>query len=118
MRTTLLANAPITKRAALANAWPLARRRDFVGSKALDAAGPGISVGTSATGGGTLALMTGAAAASATGIGLVVVGSLATPGAAAKSVVATRSGYKHRDSLSLIGTRWREFPCSGLPSIS
>jgi len=83
-----------------------------VASKALDAAGPGMTAGTTATGTGTVALATGAAAASATGIGLVVVGALATAGAAAKSVVAARSSKHHRDALMAIQGRWREFNCS------
>ena len=40
-------------------------------SKGLDAAGPGITVYTTATGTGGIALATGATAASATGIALV-----------------------------------------------
>jgi hypothetical protein len=59
-----------------------------------------------------VALATGAAAASATGIGLVVVGALATTGAAAKSIVAAKSSYSHREALTNIQKRWREFDCA------
>jgi hypothetical protein len=91
-----------------------------VASKALDAAGPGISVGSSAAGHGTIALATGAAAASATGIGLIVVGALATAGAAAKSIVAARSSKQHRDGLKFIDVaqRWRQYPCMIPPETS
>jgi hypothetical protein len=83
-----------------------------VASKTLDAAGPGMQVGTTAAGTGTIALATGAAAASATGIGLVVVGTLATAGAAVKSVIAAKSSRAHRDALEKVQERWKEMPCA------
>jgi hypothetical protein len=91
-----------------------------VASKALDVTGPAISVGTTAAKTGTIALATGAAAASATGIGLVVLGALATVGASAKSIVAARSSQGHRDALVFIkaSQRWREYPCMIPPEAS
>jgi hypothetical protein len=70
-----------------------------------------MQVGTTSAGMGTVALATGAAAATATSIGLVVVGTLPTAGASAKAVVAARSSKQHRDALEKLQQRWREMPC-------
>lgn len=85
-----------------------------VASKALDAAGPGMSVGTTSTGTGAIALATGAAAASTMGVALVAAGAIATLGAAGKSVVAARSSKQHRDALTLVKAfnRRQEFDCN------
>jgi hypothetical protein len=98
----------------------LTRGAKKVASKALDVTGPAISVGTTAAKTGTIALATGAAAASATGIGLVVLGALATVGASAKSIVAAKSSQEHRDALTFIKAlhRWREYPCMIPPEAS
>jgi hypothetical protein len=93
----------------------MAATAKWVGSKALDGSGPVMNVGTNSAGIGGLAMATGAAAASATGVGLVVAGALLTGGATTKSIVAAVSSKHHRDNLrtiDLISRRVREFPCT------
>lgn len=127
-RTTIPANVksrwpkePAEQSKAKAPDSSIKRGAKQVASKTLDAAGPGVTIGTKSAAfatGGTAALYSGAAAASATGIGLIVVGGLLTLGASAKSIVAARSSKHHRDVLQKIEQRKREFQCMIPPGTS
>jgi hypothetical protein len=86
-----------------------------VAKGAATAANIGLSSAQAATGGGALAMATGAAAVSATGVGLVVTGGLLTIGSA---VYAARSAYKtyqHRTVLQEIERRKGGYLCKLIP---
>jgi hypothetical protein len=73
--------------------------------------GMGIQAAQFATGTSTLALVTAGAAASATGIGLIVTGAALTLGMAATSAVAAHKSRLHRNHLQAIADRVRAYAC-------
>jgi hypothetical protein len=83
-------------------------------------AGTAGSVGSvtaqSLTGYNGIALATGAAAASATGIGLVVGGGLLTVGSCVFAARSAYKSYRHRNVLQEIFRRGAELPCQKIPS--
>jgi hypothetical protein len=77
-------------------------------------AGVGVQVAQQATGASTLALLTAGAAASATGIGLIVTGAALT---LSTSILSARSAYKsreHRNHLQAIQDRVNAYACMSI----
>jgi hypothetical protein len=90
------------------NRWRTTKRTGKVG---LTIAGVGVQVAQQATGASTLALLTAGAAASATGIGLIVTGAALT---LSTSILSARSAYKsreHRNHLQAIQDRVNAYAC-------
>lgn len=90
------------------NRWRTAK---IAGKAGLAAAGVGVQVAQYATGASTLALLTAGAAASATGIGLIVTGAALT---LSTSVLSARSANKsrlHRNHLQDIQKRVNSYAC-------
>src|SRR5439155_8337638 len=75
----------------------------------------GTTATQAATGGGALALATGAAAVSATGVGLVVVGGLLTVGSCVYSARSAYKTYQHRNGLQDLERRKGGFHCKIIP---
>lgn len=93
------------------NRWRTAKRTGKVG---LTVAGVGVQVAQYATGASTLALVTAGAAASATGIGLIVTGAALT---LSTSILSARSAYKsreHRNHLQAIQDRVNAYACMSI----
>jgi hypothetical protein len=90
------------------NRWRTAKK---VGKVGLGAAGVGVTVAQYATGVSTLALLTAGAAASATGIGLIVTGAALTLTTSTLSAVSAAKSRKHRNNLQAIYDRRNAYAC-------
>jgi hypothetical protein len=90
------------------NRW---RTEKQVGKAGMAVAGAGVQVAQFVTGTSTVALVAAGAAASATGIGLVVTGAALTLGTAAFSAVAAHKSRLHRNSLQAIFDRVNAYAC-------
>jgi hypothetical protein len=90
------------------NRWTTAKR---VGKVGLSAAGTGVTVAQYATGISTIAILTAGAAASATGIGLIVTGAALTLTTSTLSAVSAAKSRKHRNNLQAIYDRRNAYAC-------
>ena len=90
------------------NRWRTTKRTGKVG---LVAAGVGVQVAQYATGASTLALVTAGAAASATGIGLIVTGAALTLSSAVLSARSANKSRLHRNHLQEIYDRRNAYAC-------
>jgi hypothetical protein len=91
------------------NRWRTAKRTGKVG---LTVAGVGVQVAQYATGASTLALVTAGAAASATGIGLIVTGAALTLSTAVLSARSANKSRVHRNHLQAIQDRVNTYACN------